>query len=348
MERELWPTLYRYVRLTAREVHQKYVQMQPWIIVATMLWAALHDRPVSWACDPRNWSTTRLRPMWIPSEPTMSRRADSVATGLFWRRLEQHLRQSGQPALLAFMDGKPLPVGGNSKDPDARWGRAAGGMAKGYKLHAVWSNDIVPETWEVTPLNVSEKKVAYRLMADLHYGGYLLADGEYDVSYLYDRAFEQGYQLVSPYRQAKKPGGGKHYQSPHRLHSIELLSHECFYGWREGAAHQFFGPNNATDVWSVKKVNPQNMIHLTEKPVKLASRAIEYSSQRGENVLDLFGGSGSTLIAAEQSGRRAYLMELDPLYCDVIRLRYEQFTGQKAELAARRELAAPEGLVTNA
>jgi DNA modification methylase len=81
-------------------------------------------------------------------------------------------------------------------------------------------------------------------------------------------------------------------------------NHEwCFYGWREGAAHQFFGPNNAVDVWSIKKVNPQSMIHLTEKPVELASRAMEYSSRPGENVLDMFGGSGSTLIAAEERGR---------------------------------------------
>jgi DNA modification methylase len=112
-------------------------------------------------------------------------------------------------------------------------------------------------------------------------------------------------------------------------------NHEwCFYTWREGAAHQFFGPNNATDVWSIKKVNPQSMIHLTEKPVELATRALEYSSKRGENVLDLFGGSGSTLIAAEQAGRRAFLMELDALYCDVIVQRYEQFTGKKAERRA--------------
>jgi DNA modification methylase len=72
---------------------------------------------------------------------------------------------------------------------------------------------------------------------------------------------------------------------------------------------------------------------LTEKPVELASRAMEYSSRQGENVLDLFGGSGSTLIAAEQTGRKAFLMELDPLYCDVIVTRYEQFTGKKAERA---------------
>jgi DNA modification methylase len=109
-------------------------------------------------------------------------------------------------------------------------------------------------------------------------------------------------------------------------------NHEwCFYGWREGAAHVYLGPNNATDVWSVKKVNPQSMVHLTEKPVELAVRAMQYSSREGEHVLDLFGGSGSTLIAAEQTGRKAYLMELDPLYCDVIVQRWEKFTGRKAE-----------------
>jgi DNA modification methylase len=78
------------------------------------------------------------------------------------------------------------------------------------------------------------------------------------------------------------------------------------------------------------------MIHLTEKPVELAARAREYSSRPGENVLDLFGGSGSTLIAAEQTGRKAFLMELDPLYCDVIVQRWEQLTGHKAERQPRK------------
>ena len=73
------------------------------------------------------------------------------------------------------------------------------------------------------------------------------------------------------------------------------------------------------------------MVHLTEKPVELVTRAMEYSSRRGEHVLDLFGGSGSTLIGAEQTERRAFLMELDPLYCDVIVRRFEEFTGKKAE-----------------
>jgi len=129
----------------------------------------------------------------------------------------------------------------------------------------------------------------------------------------------------------------------HKLHPVLtrkdfMGDHEwCFYGWREGAAHRFFGPNNVPDVWSVKKVNPQSMIHLTEKPVELTVRALQYSSLAGENVLDLFGGSGSTLIGCEQTGRKAFLMELDPLYCDVIVQRWEKFTGRKAERVAAEE-----------
>ncbi len=83
------------------------------------------------------------------------------------------------------------------------------------------------------------------------------------------------------------------------------------------------------------------MEHLTQKPVELAVRAMQYSSRSGENVLDLFGGSGSTLIAAEQTGRKAFLMELDTLYCDVIADRYQRFTGKPAVLERIGESPLP-------
>ena len=82
----------------------------------------------------------------------------------------------------------------------------------------------------------------------------------------------------------------------------------------------------------MKKVSSHASVHLTEKPVELAARAMQYSSRKGENVLDLFGGSGSTLIAADQTGRKAFLMELDPLYSDVIVMRWEKLAGRKAIL----------------
>lgn len=223
MERELWPPLYRLIRRAARDFSQKYVSYQPWVLVAVVAWAALHDRPRSWACRKRHWSTTTLRPGRLPSPSVLSRRADGVAVGLLWRAVEQRLRAAGDPALVAFVDGKPLLVGGCSKDPDAAFGRAAGHVGRGYKLHAVWSTRAVPEAWEVAPLSADEKAAAGRLVGQLGHGGYLLGDGNYDASRLYDAAAERGYQLVAPCRKAKNPGCGKHYQSPHRRRAIALL-----------------------------------------------------------------------------------------------------------------------------
>jgi DNA modification methylase len=115
----------------------------------------------------------------------------------------------------------------------------------------------------------------------------------------------------------------------------------AFYGWKEGAAHKFFGPNNVPDLWHVKKIPSQQTDHLTQKPAELAERAMQYSTRPGENVLDLFGGSGSTLIGAERTGRKAFLMELDPLYCDTIALRYQRFTGQPAILERTGDAPLP-------
>src|SRR3954447_9473368 len=112
MERELWPTLYRLLREVGRDFSQKYVQIQPWVLVACSLWAILHDRTAQWACDEASWqSAGRLRPWKLPSPSTLSRRAYEVAAGLIWRALEQRLRDCQSPALIALLDGKPLPVG---------------------------------------------------------------------------------------------------------------------------------------------------------------------------------------------------------------------------------------------
>jgi IS5 family transposase len=222
MERELWPLLYRALRTVANGFRQKHVTYQPWILVAVQLWAALHDRTLFWACQEQHWSTTRLRPVTLPSPSTLSRRLHSVATGVFWRALEEHLRQGGDARRIAILDGKPMPVGGPSKDPEAKRGRGAGGMAKGYKLHTVWAGEALPETWEVTSLNMHECVVAERLVAQLSGGGYLLADGNYDSNKLADQAYERGYQLVVPVN--NYTGRGHRYQSPHRLRNLDLLA----------------------------------------------------------------------------------------------------------------------------
>jgi len=101
------------------------------------------------------------------------------------------------------------------------------------------------------------------------------------------------------------------------------------YGWREGASRHWCGDRDQGDVWHIKKPH-KNDLHPTMKPVELVERAIRNSSRPGDTVLDCFGGSGTTLIAAEKTGRRARLMELDPKYADVIVRRWEDFTGKKA------------------
>lgn len=105
------------------------------------------------------------------------------------------------------------------------------------------------------------------------------------------------------------------------------------YGWPEGAERHWCGDRDQGDVWQIKK--PQkNDLHPTMKPVELVERAIRNSSRPGDVVLDPFGGSGTTLIAAEKAGRVARLIELDPKYTDVIVRRWQDWTGKQATRAA--------------
>ena len=122
-----------------------------------------------------------------------------------------------------------------------------------------------------------------------------------------------------------------------RVATLKLLGRQDYqwqhepilYGWASGASHRWYGGRAETTIWNIARP-AANDEHPTMKPVELCSRAVSNSSRRGGAVLDLFGGSGSTLIACETLKRRAYLMELDPKYVDVIVQRWEAFTGRKA------------------
>jgi DNA modification methylase len=103
------------------------------------------------------------------------------------------------------------------------------------------------------------------------------------------------------------------------------------YGWKDGADHYWCGARDQGDVWFIDKP-AKNDLHPTMKPVELVERAIRNSSKSRDIVLDPFGGSGTTIIAAERAGRRARLIELDPKYADVIVQRWQDQTGQTATL----------------
>jgi len=104
----------------------------------------------------------------------------------------------------------------------------------------------------------------------------------------------------------------------------------CLYGWMKDGSHSFYGDRKQVSVWKFDKERVEG--HTTPKPVALIERALQNSSKGGDVVSDLFGGSGSTMIACEKLGRQARMMELDPKYCDVIIKRWEDFTGKKAVL----------------
>jgi DNA modification methylase len=103
----------------------------------------------------------------------------------------------------------------------------------------------------------------------------------------------------------------------------------CIYAYKDGSSPQWFGPTDEKTVWELKK-EQRNDFHPTQKPIELPERAINNSSKKDQIILDLFGGSGSTLIACEKTSRHCRMMELDPAYCDVIVTRWQDFTGKKA------------------
>lgn len=105
----------------------------------------------------------------------------------------------------------------------------------------------------------------------------------------------------------------------------------CIYGWKDGAPHNWYSDRKQTTLLNFEKPL-KNVEHPTMKPIKLFDYQIKNSSKKGEKVLDIFGGSGTTIMACEQNGRCGHCMEIDPHYCNVIIKRWEDYTGEKAVL----------------
>jgi DNA modification methylase len=115
------------------------------------------------------------------------------------------------------------------------------------------------------------------------------------------------------------------------------FQHEpIFYAHRKGQADSWYGDKSQSTLWEEKKPSA-NRLHPTMKPVELVQRALVNSTRKGDLVVDLFGGAGSTLIASEAMKRRCRMMEVDPRYCDVIVQRWQQLTGKSARLDGRGE-----------
>lgn len=196
MEDRLWKIVVSTLPIDQPGPRQRYSDRD---ILLVVLWAALHDRPIAWACRAENWSAV-VRPPALPHPSTVSRRTrglDFLATlSLAQERMRAAL---GPSSAVAIIDGKPLRVSDYSRDPEARNGRAYRGFGKGYKLHAVIDTRGVVLAFETQPLNVNERRPAGRLLKRLPPDvRRVLADGNYDSAALHAQLHGSGAHFYAP------------------------------------------------------------------------------------------------------------------------------------------------------
>src|SRR6266550_2237656 len=177
-------------------------------IVKVYYWSVICDRPTSWACCKHNWPV-HLRKRPLPSDATMSRRLRSPSVVALLDALERRVTAPKGPGLFWMIDGKPLPIGGCSKDRQAGYGRSAGGKARGYKLHALVGSDGSLAGWRVAPMNKDERVMAERMLKTAPVQGYVVADSNYDSNKLHEVCdARENLQLVTPRRYGKGNGTG--------------------------------------------------------------------------------------------------------------------------------------------
>lgn len=209
MNRQQWIVLRKLIRCAVRAVGpSRRVQFKDELILAMYFWAVAHDRPLCWACDRAHYHSM-FRPRCLPSVSRFCRR---VKTDRFQHHLQQlHDALTDQRRLrgMNFLDGKPLPVGGYSRDPEAKTGYGGGQLNKGYKLHALVTADRRIAAWSVQSMNVHEMNVARVLIGqavDVPTGSVFLADGNYDAHKLHkDIARRGGWLWVNPRGRGKHP-----------------------------------------------------------------------------------------------------------------------------------------------
>jgi hypothetical protein len=222
MENELWKKVYQLVSKVANGKTLKRATYTDADIVLTYLWAALHDRPIYWACKKCNWPIYYRRRK-LPNPSTMTRRLRTRQIQILLRSVERAPINNLPRSICRWIDGKPLPIGGNSKDKDSAFGFGASCICRGYKLYAIGDKNQGFVCWTIKPMNQNESTVARELIPQLDHGGYLIGDSAYDSNILYEIASQRSVQLVA----ARRPGKtlGHHRHSPYRLRARELLDH---------------------------------------------------------------------------------------------------------------------------
>jgi hypothetical protein len=227
MEHQLWKAIVAALASLGKPRKRRACDFTDRDIVAVYYWAVIHDRPQAWACRPGHWPAhRRKRPPPCPG--TLSRRLRPASVLALLGGLERRVVAPKGPGLYWTIGGKPLPIGGCSKDRQAGYGLTAGGKAKGYKLHALVNPKGEAAGWRVAPMNKGERVMAERLLkaAPAQVQGYVAADANYDSNPLHQVCEGRPagrLQLVAPRRYGPGKGTGHRKQTAGRLRSKELL-----------------------------------------------------------------------------------------------------------------------------
>lgn len=220
MQRQLWKLMYKKLKQLASGKKPPCTKFSDVEILAVYLWAVLNDRPVSWATNDKNWPPYWRKKLRFPDDSTVSRRMKTLSLQKLFENLENDFKELLPPSVCRFIDAKPLPIGGCSKDAQAGYGRAAGCKAKGYKLYAICDLRQGFVAWEIHPIQRNEGEIGLDLINQIDTECYIVGDTAYDQTKLYDLAIKKNICMVA----IKRKGGlGHRPQSPGRLYSIELL-----------------------------------------------------------------------------------------------------------------------------
>lgn len=186
MNSQEWKTIYQTIRSANRAVPRgrKRCRFSDVLIAAMYVWTVLHDRPLCWAIERTSFNCI-FRPRRRPSYSQFKRRVRTERFEQLLAAINAGLAGRDIPTPVMYVDGKALPVGPDSKDRDARAGRSGGGFRRGYKVHALVTQDGRFVDVTVTGLNACEKREAHAMLKRTKLGAIVLGDGNYDDKKLY-------------------------------------------------------------------------------------------------------------------------------------------------------------------
>lgn len=192
------------------------------LIVRMYFWSVAHDRPLRWACGRSSYNRF-MRPRALPSVSQFCKRVRSPRVGAIIRRVSELLSGRDEHTPLAFIDGKALPVGDATKDPDAGNGRGAGRFSRGYKAHVLADSLGRIRRFRITQIQIGEPPVAREhLVEHVPPGCVVLADANYDGRQLYTDIGQRGAYLLTPQKKNKRSEAAFRRTSPERREAMEL------------------------------------------------------------------------------------------------------------------------------